>query len=123
MKPTLTINGHDYAAYIEELQPVPNDLDAEGSGRDVQTGLMHRVKVATKQKWSVQLLPMDEALAAQLYTDLSSTFFDANVLDPTTNTVATKTFYCSSVPFGLQRWRRRENKTYYEGVSFEMIER
>ena len=34
-KPTLTINNHDYAAYIEELSPSRNDLDADGSGRDV----------------------------------------------------------------------------------------
>ena len=54
MKPVLIIGGHDYAPLVEELNISRNDLDAEGSGRDVQTGLMHRTRVATKLKADVK---------------------------------------------------------------------
>ena len=60
-KPMLVINGHDYAEHILELNPSRNDLDADGSGRDVQTGLMHRTRIATKQKWDVKLNRLSEA--------------------------------------------------------------
>ena len=122
-QPILSINGHDYAPYVEELTPTRNDLDADGSGRDVQTGLMYRTRIATKQKWDVKMLRLDEATHKQLLSDISGVFFDATVLDPTTGATATKTFYTSSVPFGAQRYDKEDGKPYYSGMSFSMTER
>ena len=124
-KPVLIINGHDYAAYIDAdgLTPSRNDLDADGSGRDVQTGLMYRTRIATTQKWDVKMLRLDEATHKQLLSDISGVFYDATILDPTTGATATKTFYTSTVPFGAQRYDKETGKPFYDGMSFSMTER
>lgn len=122
-KPVLTINGHDYAQYVEDLTPSRNDLDADGSGRDVQTGLMYRTRIATKQKWDVKMLPLGETIHNQLLSDISGVYFDAVVLDPITGATASKTFYTSSVPFGAQRYDKESKKPYYDGMTFSMTER
>ena len=122
-RPVLIINGHDYAPYIEELIPSRNDLDADGSGRDVQTGLMYRTRIAVKQKWEVKLLRLSEALHRQLLADISGAYYEATVLDPTTGQPTVRTFYTSSVPFGAQRFDRNTGAPVYDGMSFSMVER
>jgi hypothetical protein len=121
--PVLTINGHNYAQYIEELTPTRNDLDAEGSGRDVQTGLMYRTRIGTKQKWDVKLLRLTETIHKQLLADISPVFYQATVIDPTTGAASTKTFYTSTVPFGAQRYDKETGKPVYDGMTFSMTER
>lgn len=123
MKPVLIINGTDYAPYVEELTPTRNDVDADGSGRDVQTGEMLRTRVAVKQKWEVKMIRLYEDIHKQLMDDISGEYYQATILDPSTNTQATKTFYTSSVPYGAQRYERDSNKTFYDGTTFSMIER
>ena len=122
-RPVLIINGHDYARYVEELNPSRNDLDADGSGRDVQTGLMYRTRIAVKQKWDVKLLRLTEAVHRQLLADISGAYYQATVLDPVTGQQSTKTFYTSSVPFGAQRFDRNSGAPVYGGMSFSMTER
>ena len=119
----LKINNHDYAAYIEELSPSRNDLDADGSGRDVQTGEMVRKRIGTKLKITVKLLRLQQALMQQLAADISEPFYSATVIDPTTGVQATKTFYTSTVPFGVQRYNKETGAPYYDGVSFDMTEK
>ena len=123
VKPILSINGHDYTKYILELTPSRNDLDADGSGRDVQTGLMYRTRIATKQKYDVKMDRLSDTLHQQLLSDLSPVYFQASVLDPTTGAQTSKTFYTSSVPFGAQRFDRGSGKTVYDGMTFSMTER
>ena len=123
MSPVLIINGHDYAPLVEELNITNNDLDAEGSGRDVQTGLMHRTRIATKMKAEVRLLRLQQPQLQQLMADIAGTFYSATVVDPTTGTRVTKSFYTSERPFGAQRLNRETGAPSYDGVSFSMIER
>ena len=122
-KPVLFINGHDYAPLVEELNIVNNDLDAEGSGRDVQTGLMHRTRIATKMKAEVRLLRLQQPQLQQLMADIAGTFYSATVVNPTTGAQVTKSFYTSERPFGAQRLNRDTGAPYYDGVTFSMIER
>ena len=122
-KPVLTINGHDYAAYVSELTPSRNDLDADGSGRDVQTGLMYRTRIASKMKVDVKMLRLFEATHKQLLADISGVYYNATVLDPTTGATSTKTFYTSTVPFGAQRYDKETGAPYYDGMTFSMTER
>ena len=121
--PVLIINGHDYAPYIEELIPGRNDLDADGSGRDVQTGEMFRTRIAVKQKWDVKMLRLSETIHRQLLADIAPAFFAATVLDPNTGATATKNFYTSSVPFGAQRYDRNTGAPVYDGMTFSMTEK
>lgn len=122
-KPVLIINTHDYAQYVEELNLSRNDLDAEGSGRDVQTGEMFRTRVASKMKATVKLLPLKQATMQQLLSDISAQFYSATVLDPATGAQATRTFYTSTVPFGAQRYDKGTGAPYYDGVTFDMTEK
>ena len=122
-KPVLIINGHDYAPLVEELNIVNNDLDAEGSGRDVQTGLMYRTRIATKMKAEVRLLRLQQPQLQQLMADIAGTFYSATVVNPTTGAQVTKSFYTSERPFGAQRLNRDTGAPYYDGVTFSRIER
>ena len=122
-QPVLIINGHDYAGSVEELNISRNDLDADGSGRDVQTGLMYRTRIASKLKAEVKMLRLSQAEMQQLHTDLSPTYYSATVVDPATGAQVTKTFYTSTVPFGAQRYDRETGAPYYDGMSFSMTER
>jgi len=122
-QPILIINGHDYAPLVEELNITNNDLDAEGSGRDVQTGLMHRTRVATKMKAEVKLLRLQQAQMQRLSADIAGTFYSATLVDPTTGAQVTKSFYTSERPYGAQRYNRETGEPYYDGVMFAMIER
>lgn len=123
MRPVLKINNHDYSEYIGELSPSREDLDADNSGRDIQTGQMIRTRIAIKQKWEVKMLRLSETLLKQLLADLNPQYYKATILDPTTNTQTQRTFYTSSVPFGVQRYNPSTQECYYDGVSFSMIER
>ena len=122
-RPILRINNHDYSQYVIELTPSRNDLDAEGSGRDVQTGLMYRTRIATKQKWDVKLSRLSETVHKQLIEDISPVYYAATVLDPTTGTQVSKTFYTSTVPFGAQRYNKESGAPVYDGLTFSMTER
>ena len=121
-QPVLIINGHDYAALVESLELSRNDLDADGSGRDVQTGLMYRTRVATKLKAEVKMLRLQQAQMQQLAADISPQFYDATVLDPDTGATVTKTFYTATRPYGAQRFNRETGAPFYDGVAFSMTE-
>ena len=122
-KPVLIINNHDYAPLVEDLNLTNNDLDAEGSGRDVQTGLMYRTRIATKLKAEVKLLRLQQAQLQQLMADIAGTFYIATVVDPATGAQVTRSFYTSERPYGAQRYNRETGAPYYDGVMFAMIER
>ena len=122
-KPVLIINGHNYAQYVQELNISRNDLDAEGSGRDVQTGLMYRTRIGSKMKVDVKLLPIQQAVHKQLLGDISGVYYSATVVDPSTGAQAQKSFYTSTVPFGAQRYNKETGAPYYSGMTFSMTER
>lgn len=122
-KPVLIINGHDYAAYVLELNLSRNDLDADGSGRDVQTGLMYRTRIGTKLKVDVKLKDIPQSVHKQLLSDISGVYYSATVLNPVTGSTATKTYYTSTVPFGAQRYDKESGAPRYSGMTFSMTER
>ena len=123
MKPVFIVNGHDYAEYIAELTPSRNDLDADGSGRDVQTGEMFRTRIATKLKWDVKMNDIEEDVHKQLLSDISGVYFNVTTLNPNTGSQDTRAYYTSSVPFGAQRYRKDTGKPYYSGMNFSITEK
>lgn len=123
VKPVLTINNHDYATYIEEMSPSRNDLDADGSGRDVQTGEMFRTRIAQKLKFTVKMLRLQQDMMTQLMSDINPTTFQATVVDPATGASGAKTFYTSTVNCGAQRYNKETGAPYYDGVSFDITEK
>ena len=125
MVPCFIVNGHNYAKHVQELKPSINDLDADGSGRNILDGKMHRSIIDTKDKWTVTFLRLDEPLMAQLMSDLKARqkaypTVNITMLDAIQNAQVTRTYYYSTVNQGVQRYI--SGKTVYDGVTFNITE-
>lgn len=121
--PIFLINGHDYTEYIsaEGLKPSRNDLDKDGSGRNILTGLMYRTRIATKLKYSVSFLRLPAYVLQQLEADMDAEFIEVTLLEARTNSQVTRTYYTSTINEGVQR--AIDGETFYDGVAFDITER
>lgn len=127
MKPVFKVNGHDYTDYLTEegLKPTRNDLDSDGSGRNLLDGLMYRSRIATKAKYTVSFLRLDEETMKQLLSDMyaDENYVSVTTLDAKTNRYIERTYYCSTINEGVQRYSVTDSKTVYDGVTFNITER
>lgn len=123
MKPIFKVNGHDYTKYIAEdgLKPSRNDLDGDGSGRNLLDGLMVRSRVASKKKWTVTFNRLGESLASQLLTDMWPEYVKITMLDAKENRHIQREYYCSTINEGVQRYVN--GATVYDGITFNITER
>ena len=123
MQPKFVVNGHDYTMYLAEdgLKPSKNDLDADGSGRDLINGLMYRKKITSKLKWTVSFNRLTAAIMAQLQSDMDSEYVTVTMLEPKTNAYNSRSYYCSTINGGVQR--HIGGVTYYDGATFDITER
>ena len=122
-QPIFMINGHDYTEYIaaDGLKPSRNDLDKDGSGRNVLDGLMYRTRISTKLKYSVSFLRLTADVLMQLEADMDSPFIQVTLLEGRSNRQVTRTYYTSTINEGVQR--SIDGVTYYDGVAFDITER
>ena len=100
-----------------------NDLDADGSGRNLLDGLMYRTRIAQKDKWSVKFLKLPETIMKSIAEDIDPEYAQITMLDPKTNRLLTKTYYTSTLTYGAQRYDKTSGMTYYDGCTFDMTER
>lgn len=123
MKPIFLINSHDYTRYLAEdgLKPVRNDLDANGSGRNLLDGLMYRSRIATKQKWTVSFNRLRGETLSRLEQDMDAEFVRITLLDAKENRYVERSYYTSTINEGVQRYIGGE--TVYDGVTFNLTER
>lgn len=125
MKPVFIINGNDYTRYVadEGLKPSRNDLDADGSGRNLLDGLMYRSRIATKAKWTVTFIRLPLVILNAIEADLYAVenYVTATFLEASTNSYVTRTYYVSTINEGVQRYIGGE--TVYDGATFDMTER
>lgn len=121
--PMFVVNGHDYAKLITGLKPSRNDVDSDGSGRNLLDGLMYRSRLATKRKWSVTFGRLDAKTMMQLENDMygGKDYISVTLLDARVNRGVTSSYYFSTINEGVQR--SINGKTYYDGVTFDIIER
>lgn len=121
--PMFVVNGHDYAKLITELKPSRNDVDSDGSGRNLLDGLMYRSRLATKRKWSVTFGRLDAKTMMQLENDMygGKDYISITLLDARVNRGVISSYYFSTINEGVQRSIKGE--TYYDGVTFDIIER
>lgn len=121
--PMFVVNGHDYAKLITELKPSRNDVDSDGSGRNLLDGLMYRSRLATKRKWLVTFDRLDAKTMMQLENDMygGKDYISITLLDARVNRGVTSSYYFSTINEGVQR--SIKGKTYYDGVTFDIIER
>ena len=123
IKPQFKIGNHDYTEFVETLSPVRNDLDADGSGRNLLDGLMYRARIAQKDKWSVKFLKLPELIMRSIAEDVNPEYVKITMLDPKSNRILTKTYYTSTLTYGVQRYDKTSDTTYYEGCTFDLTER
>jgi len=123
MKPVFKIESNDYTAWVMELEGARNDLDSDGAGRNLLDGLMYRARIAQKDKWTVKFLRLPETVMRSIAQDIDGEYAQITYLNPKNNRIMTKTFYCSTLNYGVQRWVRNGNTTVYDGVSFDITER
>lgn len=90
---------HDITPYIawQGLTFSRNDVDAPNAGRDM-SGLMHRGRVASKEKMNITTVPLTRAQSSFIQTLL----FPETILVrvdpyPRTNSVAMFNMYCNNV--------------------------
>lgn len=123
MKPIFLINGHDYTRYLAEdgLKPTRNDVDADGSGRNLLDALMYRTRIATKRKWTVSFNRLSGETLSQLERDMDAEFVRVTMLDAKENRHVERSYYTSTVTEGVQRYIGGE--TVYDGVTFNLTER
>lgn len=123
MQPIFMVNNHNYTQYlaVDGLKPSLNDLDKDGAGRNLLNGLMYRKKIATKVKWTVSFNRLSESVMSQLMSDMSSEYVSITMLDAKLNRHVARTYYCSTINQGVQRYV--SGKTVYDGVTFSITER
>ena len=117
---------HDYTQYVSDdgLSIVREDIDADGAGRNLLDGKMYRSLITRKYKLTVKFLAIPQTVVQALSADLASgEFVFVKFLDPNTGSYTTKEMYASAFTFGVQRYNRGAQKTMYEGVTFNLIER
>lgn len=123
MQPKLKIGNTDFTNLVASITPANHDLDADGSGRDIHTGTMHRTKITDKDSFDVVMMRLWEDELPSLAAALAPAFVRAQYLNPKTNTLVTKDMYSSELKYGLQIYNRSKQKTYYEGVAFTLTEK
>lgn len=116
-------NGIDYADYIKQISPSLNDLDADGSGRNLLDGEMHRSRIATKDAWAVDIDRMDAKTMSNFLTDMYSegNYVHITILDPKKNKHVKKEYFFSTINIGVQR--KIGTEVYYDGGSLTITER
>jgi len=121
--PVFIVNSHDYSQYlaVDGLKPSRNDLDKDGSGRNLLNGLMYRTRIATKLKYTVAFNRLTASLLAQLETDMDSQYVSITLLEAKSNRHVTRVYYCSTINEGVQR--SINGVVYYDGVTFNITER
>lgn len=97
-----------------------NDIDAAGSGRDTYDGLLHRDRVAQKDRFDCTLRPLTYDELHMILGWVQPQSFLVRVTDLISGTVETKTMYSNNIPatFILQRG----DTQYWSGVQIPLIE-
>lgn len=107
------------------------DLDADKSGRNPETGMMERKRIAIKHTITVKLRRTYASDIDNIFRKIipnphpynENPYFVAGFISPCANTAVTKIMYVSTINYGAQRYNRQEDKIFYDGVTFKMIER
>lgn len=95
-------------------------IDAAGSGRDTQDGLMHRALVAYKVRIDCTCRPLEQTEATTVLTLIKPEWLDVQYFDPQTGSTQTKKMYSNNIPatFLIQHG----TKQYWSGIAFPLIE-
>ncbi len=114
---------YDITAYVAEegLKPTNNGMDADGAGRDILTGYMYRSMICQKQKWTVELIRIDQTVMAKISTLLAQEYLDCTMIDFLSGESNKRNYYNNTFTCGTQRYIGGE--IVYDGCTFDLIER
>ena len=86
-----------------------NDVDGPNAGRVIQNALMYRDRLATKYKWNITTIPLDNTTAKLIEELLMPEFFTVRT-DYFTTTLTSYTCYSNNV-----------SKTYVINKGYDMV--
>ena len=94
------------------------DISAADSGR-TEDGIMHKNKIAQKEKIQLSWNAPDSAKTAQILQLFQPEYFELTYRSPLANAIVTKTFYRGDASAATYWWR---NNGLFETISFDVIE-
>lgn len=97
-----------------------NDIDAANSGRGTQDGLMHRHRVAQKDRFDVTCRPLTKTEMNTILALVQPESFLVRFTNPITGTKTTNTMYSNNIP--AQFILQRPNQEYWTGIQIPLIE-
>ena len=97
-----------------------NDIDSKLTKRSNLTAKMYRKRLAIKRKLQISCLRMTLAEYHALNQAICPETIRVTFLDPLEGAVVTKQFYGSSIECATQV--SEGDETYFDGVSFSLIE-
>ena len=112
----------DMTPYLTEggLKWSRNDIDAAGSGRDTQDGLMHRARVAIKARLDCTCRPLSQTELSTVLSVINPEWLQVQYSDPITNATVTAKMYSNNIPATFLIMRGTTQ--YWTGVTFPLIE-
>ena len=119
---TVTIDTTDITKWIkyQGITFSRNDVEAPDAGRDL-SGLMHRGRVAVKERMDIETVPMGKADVAALQALLLPETFSVTV-NPYPNTNASKTMTMYSNSIKTTYIIHRANGEDIQSLSFPLVE-
>lgn len=94
------------------------DISAADSGR-TEDGLMHKNRIAQKEKIQLSWNAPDNPKAAQILQLFQPEYFDLTYRSPLANAIVTKKFYRGDANAATYWWR---DNGLFETISFDVIE-
>ena len=118
---TFKINNVDFSDCLAEggLKWQRNDLDAEGSGRNLD-GKMDRSRVSMKRRLDITTTPLVTTRISALLKAIYPEWVNVTFTDPMEGTTITCTMYSNNVPATCQR--QHGNTQLWDSISFPLIE-
>lgn len=120
--PYMRINGVDITRYIryDGFKLSENDLDSSKAGRTLDA-LMHRGKVAQKDKAEITLVPIKQSVANWIIPLLRNEYVTVDT-DLFPGGPKTMEMYCSSRKYDVPHVDS-ENNVWYQNLAFNVIQR
>lgn len=115
----IVISGIDITGYVTEMDVSGNDIDAPGSGRDMN-GDMKRGLVATKAKLEIKCRVLSDSEVLAIANAIGGETVLVSYLDPYMGQRSNVEFYCSERRSAV--WSSDGSRTYWKGLAFNMIE-
>lgn len=119
---TVTIGGTDITKYIkyQGITFSRNDVEAPDAGRDM-AGLMHRGRVAIKERIDIETVPLTKSQVASLHALLLPETIEVTV-NPYPNTNASKTMTMYSNNIKTTYIIHRSSGEDIQSLSFPLVE-